>query len=80
MKNKYQRMMNIMRQIPKKMNVPLFLHPKSKHTFSLHRHIILPVLGRHESESHEGLAEWLDVATEIAIQLQLRTIPHFTTI
>ncbi len=24
--------------------------------------------------------EWLDVATEIVLQLQLRTIPHFTTL
>ena len=34
-----------------KMNVPLFLHPKSKHTFSIHQHIIL-VLRQYESKSY----------------------------
>ncbi len=69
-----------MRQILKKMNVPLFLHPKSKHTFSIHQHIILLVLRQYESKSYESFVEWLDVATEIVIQLQLKTIPHFTTL
>lgn len=80
MKNKYQRMISLMRQILKKMNVPLFLHRKSKHTFSIHQHIILLVLRQYESKSYESFVEWLDVATEIVIQLQLRTIPHFTTL
>ena len=69
-----------MRQILKKMNVPLFLHPKSKHTFSIHQHIILLVLRQYESKSYESFVEWLDVATEIVLQLQLQTIPHFTTL
>ena len=79
-KNKYQHMISLMRQILKKMNVPLFLHPKSKHTFSIHQHIILLVLRQYESKSYESFVEWLDVATEIVLQLQLRTIPHFTTL
>ena len=69
-----------MRQILKKMNVPLFLHPKSKHTFSIHQHIILLILRQYESKSYESFVEWLDVATEIILQLQLKTIPHFTTL
>jgi len=69
-----------MRQILKKMNVPLFLHPKSKHTFSIHQHIILLVLRQYESKSYESMVEGLDIATEITIQLQLKTIPHFTTL
>ena len=80
MKNKYQRMISLMRQILKKMNVPLFLHPKSKHTFSIHQHIILLILRQYESKSYESFVEWLDVATEIILQLQLKTIPHFTTL
>ena len=61
MKNKHQRVMiSLMRQILKKMNAPLFVYPKSKHTFSIHQHIILPVLGQYESESYESFVEWLD--------------------
>ena len=73
-------MINIMRQILKKMNVPLFLHPKSKHTFSIHQHIIMLALRQYESESHESFVEWLEVATGIVILLNLKTIPHFTTL
>ena len=73
-------MIHIMLSILKKMRVPYFLHPKSKHTFSIHQHIILLVLRQYESKSYESFVEWLEVATEIAIQLQLKTIPHFTTL
>jgi hypothetical protein len=69
-----------MLSILKKMNVPLFLHRKSKHTFSIHQHIVLLVLRQYESKSYESFVEWLEVATEIVILLQLKSIPHFTTI
>ena len=69
-----------MLSILKKMNVPLFLHNKSKHTFSVHQHIVLLVLRQYESKSYESMVEWLEVATEIVIQLHLQTIPHFTTL
>ena len=80
MKDKYQRMMSIMRQILQKMRVPLFLHSKSKHTFSVHQLIILLVLRQYESKSYEGMIEWLSVSSEIVVMLQLKTIPHFTTL
>jgi len=69
-----------MRQILKKMRVPLYLHAKSKHTFSIHQHIILLVLRQYESKSYEEMVEWLQVATEIVNALGLNTIPHFTTL
>ena len=81
MNKKYRRMIRIMLSILKKMHVPLFLHPKSKHTFSIHQHIVMLVLRQYESKSYESLfVEWLEVATEIVVQLQLKTIPHFTTL
>lgn len=73
-------MIRIMLSILKKMHVPLYLHNKSKHTFSVHQHIVLLVLRQYESKSYESMVEWLEVATEILIQLQLKTIPHFTTL
>ena len=80
MDRKYRRMIRIMLQILRKMHVPLFLYPKSKHTFSIHQHIVLLVLRQYESKSYESFVEWLEVATAIVIQLQLKTIPHFTTL
>ncbi len=38
------------------------------------------VLRQYESKSYESMVEWLEVATEIVIQLHLKTIPHFTTL
>ena len=73
-------MISIMRQILKKIRVPLFLHPKSKHTFSVHQHIILLVLRQYELKSYKSFVEWLKVATEITDELQLETIPHYTTL
>ncbi|MFQ5782755.1 MAG: transposase [Nitrosopumilus sp.] len=69
-----------MRQILKKMHVPLYLHPKSKHTFSIHQHIIMLVLRQYESKSYESFVEWLQVSTKITQMLALRNIPHFTTL
>ena len=73
-------MISLMRQILKKMHVPLFLHPKSKHVFSVHQHIILLVLRQYESKSYESFVEWLQVATEIVQILSLGVIPHYTTL
>jgi hypothetical protein len=80
MKNKYQRIISVMRQILKKMYVPLFLHIKSKHTFYVHQHIIMLVLRQYESKRYEEMVEWLQVTTEIVNVLGLNTIPHFTTL
>jgi hypothetical protein len=80
MKNKYQRIICLMRQILKKIHIPFYLHPKSKHVFSVHQHIILLVLRQYESKSYESFGEWLQVATEIVQILGLNIIPHFTTL
>ena len=80
MKNKYQRMIALMRQILKKMHVPLYLYPKSKHVFSVHQHIIMLVLRQYESKSYESFVEWLHVSDGITAMLGINTIPHFTTL
>jgi transposase len=69
-----------MRQILKKMCVPFYLHPKSKHIFSVHQHVIMLVLRQYESKSYESFVEWLEVTTEIVQMLGLKEIPHFTTL
>lgn len=80
MKNKYQRVVSVMRQILKKMHVPLYLHSKSKHVFSVHQHVIMLVLRQYESKSYESFVEWLQVSTQIVQMLGISTIPHFTTL
>jgi hypothetical protein len=80
MKNKYHRMITLVRQILSKIHVPFYLHTKSKRTFSVRPHIIMLVLTQYELKKYESFVEWLEVSTEIVIQLQLKIIPHFTTL
>lgn len=69
-----------MRQILKKMCVPFYLHAKSKHTFSVHQHIVMLVLRQYESKSYESFVEWLEASTGIVQVLGLGAIPHYTTL
>ena len=80
MKNKYQRMIALMRQILRKMRVPFYLHNKSNHIFTLHQHIIMLVLRQYESKSYESFVEWLEVSDRVVQMLELKCIPHFTTL
>lgn len=73
-------MIALMRQILKKMHVPLYLHPRSKHVFSIHHHVIMLVLRQYESKSYESFVEWLQISTEITNTLGIKTVPHFTTL
>ena len=80
MKNKYQRMIVLMRQILTKMRVPFYLHDKSNHIFTIHQHVIMLVLRQYESKSYESFVEWLQVSDQIVQMLGLKTIPHCTTL
>ena len=79
MKNKYLRMIRIIRQILREMRVPLYLHAKSKHTFSVHQHVIMLILRQYESKSYESFVQWLEATPEVVGELGLQAIPHFTT-
>jgi transposase len=78
--NIFRRMIRIMRQILRKMGVPLYLHPRSKHTFSVHQHVIMLVLGQYCSTSYESFVQWLQASSDVASWLGLKTVPHFTTL
>jgi hypothetical protein len=79
MKNKFQRIICLMRQILRKMRVPLYFHPRSKHTFTVHQHVIMLVLRQYCSTSYEEFVQWLAASSDVARWLGLRSIPHFTT-
>ncbi|MGI0045558.1 MAG: hypothetical protein ACREBB_00005, partial [Nitrosotalea sp.] len=80
MKNKYQRIIDIMRQILAKMRVPLYFHKKSNHIFTLHQHVIMLVLRQYESKSYESFVEMLEVSSDLVLMLGLSRIPHYTTL
>jgi hypothetical protein len=80
MRNKYQRMIALMRQILRKMRVPFYFHTKSNHIFTLHQHLIMLVSRQYESKSYESFVEMLAVSSDLVLMLGLSRIPHFTTL
>ena len=61
--------------------IPLFLHGKSNHIFTVWQHIVLLVMIRqYEGKSYRLFVDWLVEAYYLRIVLQLSHIPHFTTL
>ena len=60
--------------------IPLFLHRKSNHIFTVWQHIVLLVIRQYEAKSYRLFVDWLVEAYYLRIILQLSHIPHFTTL
>ena len=60
--------------------IPLFLHRKSNHIFTVWQHMVLLVIRQYEGKSYRMFSEWLVEAYYLRTFLQLSHIPHFTTL
>jgi hypothetical protein len=60
--------------------IPIFLHRKSNHIFTVWQHMVLLVIRQYEGKSYRMFSEWLVEAYYLRIFLQLSHIPHFTTL
>ena len=63
--------------------IPLFLHEKSNHIFTVWQHIVLllVMIRQYEAKrSYRLFFDWLVEAYYLRIVLQLSHIPHFTTL
>ena len=61
--------------------IPLFLHKKSNHIFTVRQHIVLLVLRQYENKSYRMFVEWLfKEAYYLRMFMQLSHIPHYTTL
>ena len=60
--------------------IPLFLHRKSNHIFTVWQHIVLLVIRQDQAKSYRLFVDWLVEAYYLRIVLQLSHIPHFTTL
>ena len=60
--------------------IPLFLHRKSNHIFTVWQHMVLLVIRQSEGKSYRMFSEWLVEAYYLRTFLQLSHIPHFTTL
>ena len=59
--------------------IPLFLHRKSNHIFTVWQHMVLLVIRQYEGKSYRLFIDWLVEAYYLRMVLQLSRIPHFTT-
>lgn len=78
--SRYVRLAKTMYRVLKNSRIPIFLHRKSKHVFTVWQHIVLLTIRQYESKSYRMFAEWLVEAHYVRIFLQLSRIPHFTTL
>ena len=60
--------------------IPLFLHRKSNHLFSVWQYMVLLTVRQYEGKSYRMFAEWLVEAYYLRMFLQLSHIPHYTTL
>jgi hypothetical protein len=58
--------------------IPLFLHRKSNHIFTVWQHMVLLVIRQYEGKSYRLFVDWLVEAYYLRMVLQLSRIPHFT--
>lgn len=66
--------------ILKNARMPLFLHRKSNHIFTIWQHIVLLTIRQYEGKSYRMFIEWLAEAYYLRMFLRLSRIPHFTTL
>jgi hypothetical protein len=60
--------------------MPLFLHRKSNHIFTIWQHLVLLTIRQYEGKSYRMFTEWLVEAYYLRMFLKLSRIPHFTTL
>jgi len=72
------RLANTMFRVLNKSRIPLFLHKKSNHIFTVRRHIVLLVLRQYEGKGYRMFVEWLIEAYYLRTSIQLSHIPHYT--
>ena len=79
--SRYVRLANtIMYRVLRNSRIPLFLHRKSNHVFTIWQHLVLLTIRQYEGKSYRMFTEWLVEAYYLRLFLGLSRIPHFTTL
>lgn len=60
--------------------IPLYLHRKSNHVFTVWQHITLLVIRQYENKSYRRFTDWLEETYYLQMFLQLSRISHYTTL
>ena len=69
-----------MYRVLKNSRIPLFLHRKSNHVFTMWQHLVLLTIRQYEGKSYRMFVEWLIEAHYLRLFLGLSRVPHFTTL
>ncbi|MGA9845538.1 MAG: transposase [Nitrososphaeraceae archaeon] len=78
--SKYVRLANTMYRVLRNSRIPLFLHRKSYHVFTMWQHLVLLTIRQYEGKSYRMFVERLIEAYYLRLFLGLSRIPHFTTL
>jgi hypothetical protein len=78
--SKYVRLANTIYRVLRNSRIPLFLHRKSNHVFSVWQHIVLLTVLQYEGKSYRMFVDWLVETHYLRMFLQLSHIPHYTTL
>jgi hypothetical protein len=78
--SKYVKMARTRLQILKHSRIPLYLHRKSNHIYTVWQHVILLAIRQYEGKSYRMFADWLIEAYYLRMFIHLSKIPHFTTL
>ena len=78
--SKYARLAFTIYRVLRNSRLPLFLHRKSNHLFTMWQHLILLAIIQYEGKSYRIFVEWQVEAYYLRIFLQLSHIPHYTSL
>lgn len=78
--SKYVKLAKTMLNVLMRARVPLYMHRKSNHIYTVWQHLILLALRQYECKSYRRFVEWLHEAYYLRMFLQLDKVPHYTTL
>lgn len=76
----YVKLARTILHILKYARIPLFLHRKSNHIFTVWQHLSLLTIRQYEGKSYRMFTEWLVEAHYLRMFLKISRISHFTTL
>ena len=78
--SRYVKLAKTMLNVLMRARVPLYMHRKSNHLYTVWQHLILLALRQYEGKSYRRFVDWLHEAYYLRIFLQLDRLPHYTTL
>ncbi len=78
--SRYVKLVRTMLNVLMRARVPLYMHRKSNHIYTVWQHIILLALRQYEGKSYRRFVEWLHEAYYLRIFMRLDRLPHYTTL